>query len=148
MVLQRAYELAHSGEAKATVPWLGAKLALVHAHANRVDLALLVIDESRWEAGPAHAFTELEFGRALHALRRRDEALDALTAAENTGRIQNERAVLAWCAWLRGAIAAGDGNWSVAEDALARAYDEAAKLGLGILMEHCKSTRDRIAPKA
>jgi len=143
-ILERTYELAQSGESVVTVPWLGAKLALIHAQAGRSDLARSVIEESRERPGPMHGFKDLWYARAWLVMGEPHETRVALDAAEARASAQRERAVLAWCTWLRGQMDADAGARDDATRAFDRAREEAQTLGLEVLRRYCNTGLENV----
>ena len=96
LVLEQAYELAVSGEASATVPWLGGFLAQVYARTGAEDRARAGIEESRREQGPLHGASFFYRGLAYSIMKDQVAADAELLKARSICTEQKEDASLAW----------------------------------------------------
>jgi tetratricopeptide (TPR) repeat protein len=99
-VLERSLELARTGDAGATQPWIASRLVYGYALEGMADRALETLrenlDETGLSKGPAHASSYDWVVRALYLLGRYDDTYHYLDLLEERARRQSESAVLGW----------------------------------------------------
>jgi tetratricopeptide (TPR) repeat protein len=143
--LEKALQLARTGEIGLLLPAAASALGLAYVHAKHPDAGISLLEQAVSQIRVAGAtmwiaIYEYRLAEGYFLVGRAADARPALDRAVAVANARGERTVVAWAMWLEGEIALAESETSKAESKFADAMASATALGLQPLVAVCRTS--------